>query len=176
MDAKQNVEIERMASSAKNGGRFRWQDVPLYNADGGPANAVRDLVEVTGPTSGAWWEHREPNFLSRQGERFASHGEKGKYGRDDRDERCGAERENTAVRDSEGYEEYMPQAGETISDWLKRFAEAIDLNIPSRRPLFEALKNFLSGSGTNGKLASELPQATIRKFVELICNASEEAA
>lgn len=70
MDPRQNKEIERQASSAKNGGRYRYQDTPIHSTDGGPADVVKDLSSLSGPAAGRWWEHREPTFAQEQGQRF----------------------------------------------------------------------------------------------------------
>ncbi len=72
MDKRQNEAVEQAARDAASGKkRYDWRRTAIYSSDGGVANVTRDLSAMSGPAAGRWWEHREPEFLRKQGKGIA---------------------------------------------------------------------------------------------------------
>ena len=165
MDAKQNAEIELRAKLAAQGGAYRYQDTPIFETEGAKQTCP---YRSRGLIRDGWWDRSEPECLRSLFDRVFR-----KFARDDRDERSGKERENSAVRDAEPFEEYMPEPEEEISDWLKRLAKEIDVNVEPRRSWWSLLQSFV-GKFPPGMKASDLDEKTVRKFVEKICGEGGE--
>jgi hypothetical protein len=68
MNEQQNAQVEKMARDAATGKRkYDWRKTPVHVTDGAIAT---DPLRITGPVSGAWWQHAEPAFVQAQGQRF----------------------------------------------------------------------------------------------------------
>jgi len=189
-DEKQNREILRQASSARNGGKIRWQDTPISETPGAIAT---DPLRNDGHMQDHWWRKAEPrgvdgkaliNLLQKDVDREERRKRnKRPYQHDGKREENRSFGSNRAedpkyTGDEEEFAEYMPEANENLRKWSEEFSKTYDMNKPGRIAWFGALRNFVAKfpeKTTFGDL-SEKNQQAIKTLVQQICESESEAA
>jgi hypothetical protein len=180
VDSKeQNREVEYRSKMALLGGYIDWKTTPISETETAratdPVRLARDR----------WWVEAEPrplNEFRRTGQSFLDNLKKF-AGRDDKaaEQRSihhlkdrAAKGKKRAARDEGSFEEYLPEPGDNIHDWLKDLAVELDMNNPpERRPWFAALVSYV-GKFTPETKSDELDQNVLGSLVRMIC--SEKAA
>jgi hypothetical protein len=166
---QQNATFETLANLARLGSRpGDWKATPISETQ---AARDTDPLRSEGRLADGWWKKAEPRDSSGRAliqllDRAAR-----KFAKDDKESRT----VRKYARDSatSRVQEYLPNSGQSLGEWLSQLMVRIDVTSGYRSILFGGLKSFLerfSGRSLWRDLGAP-DQKAVRAIVEKLCEA-----